>query len=353
MVAAVAAQLQRHEFVGWFYGDSIGFEGLLAAGDLLGTSRYEDFAHGFFRAWATRIEPFLEHDNTAPGLAMCEIVKRKDDPILLRAAVQLAEHLHARRKAHGVSITFEDTSRVLRQPYGPVALEAADQALMQVAGAGAWLDCMHFDPPFYAHLSRVGGGAEWAARAVDEILAYRDMLRDPETGLYCHYWLEHTGKRYIRGWGRGQGWGLLGLIDVAEYADAATPRHAEVVAAVQDLASRMLNYQQADGNWYALAHEPRSGAESSTAAFMATAFYRGIALGLLPAERFREPADRAYAAMWKNLDSEGNLKGVSAAVYAALIEEHYWYVPVDFIVPWGQGPVLTAVRSKAVLDGAR
>ena len=92
--------------------------------------------------------------------------------------------------------------------------------------------------------------------------------------------------------------------------------------------------------------------KSSTAAFMATAFYRGIALGLLPEATFRDPADRAYAAMWKNLHGDGRFAGVSAAVYAALIEEHYWYVPVDFVVPWGQGPVLTAIAARAQLDHA-
>ena len=186
MVAAVAGHLQGHEVKGWFYGDAIGFEGLLAAGDLLGREWYEAFAHGFFRAWATRIEPFREHDNTAPGLVMCEIVRRRDDPVLLQAVVRLAEHLHARRKANGVSITFEDTSWVLRQPYGPVPLGEADQALMQVRGAGVWLDCMLLRSAVL-RTCRGSAVAQWAARAWTKRWL-RDLLRDPQTGLFCHFW---------------------------------------------------------------------------------------------------------------------------------------------------------------------
>ena len=38
LLRRVAQQLEKHEFKGWFYGDSVGFEGLVAAGDMLGES---------------------------------------------------------------------------------------------------------------------------------------------------------------------------------------------------------------------------------------------------------------------------------------------------------------------------
>jgi unsaturated rhamnogalacturonyl hydrolase len=346
----VAEKLQQHEFQGWFYGDSVGFEGMIAAGDLLGIATWQDFSHGFFRAWATRMEPFQPDDNTAPGHAMCEIVKRTGDEVLAAAVIRLAEHLYARRRVRGVAITFEDTLRALRQPYGGVPLDAGQQQLMQDPGAGTWLDCMHFDPPFYAHLAHIGGGAEWSQRAVDEILGYHDLLFDADLGLYHHYWLERTDRAYIRGWGRGQGWALLGLLDVVAHADKAAQRYGEVVQRARDLATAMLRWQLPDGNWWAMVHEPESGAESSTAAFMACAFYRGIRLGVLPEADFRAAADRAYAAMLANLDGDGNLQGVSAAVYAALVQEHYWHVPLNRIVPWGQGPVLTAALARQQVD---
>lgn len=348
----VAERLQQHDFKGWFYGDSVGFEGLIAAGDMLGISTYEDFSQGFFRAWATRMEPFQLDDNTAPGHAMCEIVKRTDDQVLFAAVKKLAEHLYARRRVRGVSITFEDTLRALRQPYGGVPLSAEDQQFMQDPGAGIWLDCMHFDPPFYAHLAAIGGGAEWSQRAVDEILGYCELLFDPELGTYNHYWLEKTERSYIRGWGRGQGWALLGLLDVVEHASESSGNYDEVVRRTQNLALAMRDWQLDDGNWWAMVHEPSSGPESSTAAFMSCAFYRGIRLGILPADAFRAAADKAYDAMVRNLDAEGNLQGVSAAVYAALVQEHYWHVPRGYIVPWGQGPVLTAALARARVDEA-
>ena len=343
LAAAVADRLRAHEFQGWFYGDSIGFEGLIAAADLTGQSEFFDFSHGFFRAWATRRQPWQPDDNTAPGHAMCAVVERTGDDVLRRAVIDLAEHLRGRRRIGPVSVTFEDALRSLRMPYGDVELLPAEHTQMQAPGPGVWLDCMHFDPPFFAHLEQLDPGQGWGAAAVAEIMGYRDLLVDPETGLYQHFWLETADRAYTRGWGRGQGWALLGLIDVAELL----PDAGEVAAEAVRLSTRMLDYQQADGNWWSLVHEPRSGPESSTAAFMACAFYRGMRLGVLPQAEFAAPADRAYRAMEANLDDHGNLQGVSAAVFSALVEEHYWHVPVNRIVPWGQGPVLTAAAARA------
>ena len=356
VIEAVAARLSAHDFKCWFYGDSVGFEGLIAASDMLmqpriGQPDWFGFCHGFFRAWATRMLPFQPDDNTAPGHAMCTVIERTGDAVLREAVIALARDLRGRRKIGPVSVTFEDSLRSLRQPYGGVALGLVEDEQMKDPGPGIWLDCMHFDPPFFAHLDKIDPGQGWAEAAIGEILGYRELLLDRETGLYRHFWLERVGRAYTDGWGRGQGWALLGLIDVAEFLPANMERSEEVRAEALRLARTMLKYQLADGNWFCMVHEVQSGPESSTAAFMATAFFRGMKFGLLPVEEFAGPAERAYLAMESNLDGQGNLLGVSAAVMSALTQEHYWHVPLNRIVPWGQGPVLTAAAARRVWAG--
>lgn len=348
LIGAVAARLGAHDFKCWFYGDSVGFEGLIAASDMLNDPHWFDFSYGFFRAWAARMLPFQPDDNTAPGHAMCLVAARTGDSALLKAVIALAQDLRDRRKIGPVSVTFEDSLRSLRQPYGGVTLSPAEAEQMKDPGAGIWLDCMHFDPPFFAHLDRLDPGQGWAKDAIAEILGYKDLLLDDETGLYNHFWLEKTQRSYTKGWGRGQGWALLGLVDVAEYLPSDMPGAQTIRAEALRLGRRMLEYQLSDGNWYSMVHEPASGPESSTAAFMATAFFRGMTLGLLPTAEFAAPAERAYRAMEACLDAYGNLTGVSAAVMSALAQQHYWHVPLNRIVPWGQGPVLTAAAARRV-----
>lgn len=348
-LARVASQLARLDQKTWFYGDSIGMEGLAAASALLEDQRWTYFVWGVAKAWAARRRPFQAHDNTAPGHAMCGIVEQTGDQTLLAALVDLAQHLDDRPRLRGVAVTFPDARDCLREPYGGAALSAVDRTVMERPGAGIYVDCMHFDAPFYAHLSRHDASRDWARTAVHEILAYRDLLRNERTGLYRHFWLEALDEPRIEGWGRGQGWAVLGLLDTAQCLDEKTPGHDAVVDAFTDLCRRMLPWQEADGNWHALVEEPRSGPESSTAAFMATAYYRGMAAGYLSADEFLEPAERAYAAMKRHIRADGMLTGVSAAVYSALCEEHYWHVPIDNLVPWGQGPVLTAASARHML----
>lgn len=173
---------------------------------------------------------------------------------------------------------------------------------MQAPGLGIWLDCIRFDPPFFAHLDKIDPGQGWAEAAVSDILGYRELLPDAEIGNYNHFWLEKVQRPYTRGWIRGQGCALLGPIDVAEYLPNGPAGAIGVMAEALRLARRMLDFQLPDGNWHCMVHEPLSGPESFTAALMATAFFRGVHLGLLPVAEFAGPAEQAYRAMEANLD---------------------------------------------------
>ena len=59
-VRAAAELLTRYPFAVWHYGDSIGFEGLLAASDLLGDPRFEAFALGVVKGWIPRAKPYRD-----------------------------------------------------------------------------------------------------------------------------------------------------------------------------------------------------------------------------------------------------------------------------------------------------
>lgn len=342
---AAAERLLAYPWQGWFYGDSIGFEGLVAASELLGEPRFTDFAHGFLRGWAARAEPWQPDDNTAPGHLAARLASASGDLVLDGALRRLAAHLASRRRIAGTAVTFEDASRSLREPYGPEPLDAGETELLRAPGAGIYVDCLHFDPPFYAALARTTGDRRWADRAVEEALGYGELLADPATGLYHHFWLERTGRAYGLGWGRGQGWALLGLLDVVAELEPGAARD-RVTERVTELAEAMRACQRADGSWPAVAGRPESGPESSTAAFMAIGFRRGIALGALPAAGFEEPAERAWRATWAQLGPDGLLAGVSAAVYSSTRDAHYAHVPLGFDVPWGQGPVLVAAAER-------
>jgi unsaturated rhamnogalacturonyl hydrolase len=355
-LALAADLLLQYRFEGWFYGDSIGFEGLIAASDLLGAERWEGFARGFLRGWATRAAPYREMDNTVPGRALCLLVERHGDGILLDAGRALANHLRTRATiGDGAFVSFARAP--LREPYGGEPLPPDEAELMLDPGPGMYVDCLHFDPPFLVHLGTLLDDHEMVDTGARQALAYVSMLQEAESGLFHHFWLARTRRPHVLGWARGQGWALLGLLDVLEHLPRHHPAWPRLLEAMRSLSAAMVRLQRPDGSWWALAQDRSSGPESSTAAFMAAGLRRAVDRGWLERDPAWDAADRAWAATVAALDAEGALTGVSAAVWSSTRDSHYHHVPRGFVVPWGQGPLLLAAaawldRTKAWLGGA-
>ena len=230
----------------------------------------------------------------------------------------------------------------LREPYGGASLSHAERELLAAPGAGVFVDSLHFDPPFFAHLGSLTGDSALTDLAAEQALAHLALLQD-ESGLVWHFWLERTGERYGYGWARGQGWALLGLLDLLTYLPPGHPAYEAIHDALRRLASALVALQEPSGGWRAVATDPASGSEASTAAFAAAGFALGVRSGLLDAG-LRDPALAAWRYAWSRVDEGGALADVSAAVWASTEPSHYPNVPKGFVVPWGQGPLLLAAK---------
>lgn len=338
-LSAVAGTLVRYEYVPWSFGDSVAFEALRA----YGTQRdpgVEDFVHGFLRAWAARAEPFRRLDCTVPGLALVETYESTGDDLLLTAALRLAEYLSVRPRIRGIFATWEHSP--LRRPWGGAPLSATDARLLAKPPAGSFVDCLHFDPPFFAALGRSSGDRRWTDLAVEQAGAYIEALQR-DSGFFDHFVLEGVEGTFGPGWGRGQGWAALGLLDVLAALGPEHPARPELTRSLVRLLLAMSRTQRSDGHWNAVV-DRASEVETSTAAFMAVAARRALrGPAELDAETRTRLADmtlRAHEAVVAALSAEGRLLGVSAAVNASTVDGHYEHAPTGFVVPWGQGPAL-------------
>ncbi|WP_293780360.1 glycoside hydrolase family 88 protein [uncultured Aeromicrobium sp.] len=339
LARTASRSLPTLDYQAWHFGDSIAFEAMLAAADRLDAPDLRGFAHGFVRAWDARRDDYRETDCTAAGAAICTLALRTGDERLLTAATGLARHLTSRGRVQGVFATWEQAP--LRRPYGPEPLPPDQEALLETPGRGVFVDCLHFDPPFFAALSRATGDRSWAELAVEQAEGYVRLLQNPETNLFDHFFLERTGHTYAPGWGRGQGWALLGLLDVIEQLPGAATDKLQDAA--RRLVLAMLRRQRPDGSWHAVAGDSRSGDESSTAAFMAVGFRRARDLGIVTGAEVDSAIATARQATIRATDDAGVLGGVSAAVWACTLLSHYYAVPTAPRTPWGQGPLVLAL----------
>lgn len=348
MLRQVSDSLLRLPYSVWSFGDSVAFEAMIAATDVLGDERWLRFAQGAFRGWAARARPYTRLDCTAPGLAMVEAYLRTGDSLLLEAAIGLAEYLISRPRLHGVYATWEHSP--LQHPFGPGSLPPDEVQLLAQRPAGAFVDCLHFDPPLFAALGAVTGEEKWTEEGVRQALGYVRLLQE-DSGLFAHFVLDGPPSRYGHGWSRGQGWALLGLLNVLNRIGPDHEGRGDLTDAARRLAEAMVRLQRPDGHWFAVADDPQSGDETSTAAFMATAL--PAAGQMTGAAGTHRAAQAALSAACAATSPEGTLTGVSAAVNACTQISHYAHVPRGFIVPWGQGPLALALAGQATAGDER
>lgn len=347
LVEGVADALLQLQYKTWDFGDSVAFEALIAASERLGDERWARFAHGWGRAWATRSRPFARLDCTVPGRALALLAERYGDPQLLATLTDLAAYLRERRTLDGVFETW-DVSPLL-EPYRADHPTDRDRALLANPPAGVFVDCLHFDPPFFAALGRVTDDRDLVAAGVEQALGYVRLLQRDD-GLFDHFVLRGEDGSFGPGWGRGQGWAALGLLEtVHELGRLGDPRfddaEADLRASAARLLERMAELQRPDGHWEVVVDSPGSGDEFSTAGFMAHAMADAVGLGVGDAVLLSASSTAARAAILRSLDVDAQLREVSAAVYASTVPEHYAAVPRGYVVPWGQGPALLALVS--------
>ncbi len=338
-LARAADALVAYPFSCWHYGDSIGFEGLLAASEILEDQRYLGFAYGFMRAWAARATPYRELDNTAPGHAICVVCERTADKLLRDAALGLARFLMQRSKIDGVYTSFERAPLI--DPYDGSPLSDAERELLADPGPGVFVDCLHFDPPFLVHLGVLTGDGSLIDEGAKQALATVKLLQSVDTGIFHHFFLERTQRCYGYGWSRGQGWALLGLLDVVELLPAGHAAREPLTSSLDALVDGLLGTQDESGHWPALVDQPNAPLETSASLFFAAGLARSVRLGLLD-DATLPVAERAYAAGLAAVNDDGIVTGISRAVWASTARGHYLAVPTGDVVPWGQGPLILA-----------
>ncbi|MFZ2166543.1 MAG: glycoside hydrolase family 88 protein, partial [Propionibacteriaceae bacterium] len=276
LLAQVAGTITAQTLETWNFGESVAFEGLLGASRVLADPSWEAFSWGYFRSWAASRTEFRELDCTFPGVAAVRIADARRDALLAEALTGLVDYLLARPKIQGIYRTWRHSP--LMRPYGPAELTGREAAWVDDPPAGAFLDCLHFEPPLFAALGVLLGRDDLIRQAEEQTLAYIAALQQPD-GLFHHFVLDGVEGSFGPGWGRGQGWALLGLLDVIEELQAVRPPNPDLLDAAQRLIGAMVSVQRPDGHWFAQVDVPTSGDEFSTAGFMAYGFSRAARLG--------------------------------------------------------------------------
>ena len=319
MATLAAEHLLRYPWAVWYFGDTVGFDSLLAATEITGDERFRAFAYGLTRGWLARSSPWQRYDYTAPGRAMVALAQQYGDDQLMARLLEWA-----------------DWQTHLTRAGGQILVDPLDAFWV-------WVDCMQFQGPFFAALGRATGDERWFREADRFLLSHAEVLRDGD-GLYSQIYDIISRETNGIHWGRGQGWAMLGLWQTYAALPDGWPSRERLAELLRDLVETMEPHQLDAGHWRTIVDDPDAGVETSTAAFYVAAAGPALRAGILEA-RSGTSIDRAWSAVESSLEPDGRYLGVSDDTLPGTPDD-YKQIPVDVIVPWGQGPFLLALQSR-------
>ncbi len=113
-----------------------------------------------------------------------------------------------------------------------------------------WVDTLIMVCPFLAWAGKFLDNSRYIAEAVKQLLLHIECLKDPETGLYRHIW-DDEKKSFYEGslWGRGNGWVITSLVEVAEQLPKDHPDQERLIIEIQQLVEKLILCQDEHGYW--------------------------------------------------------------------------------------------------------
>ena len=163
------------------------------------------------------------------------------------------------------------------------------------------------------------GDPDGLAAAVRLVTTYAARLQQPD-GLFHHDAGAPTA------WGRGNGFGALGLAELLTVLPADHPDRAAVLDIHRRHLAGMRAHQAPDGMWRQIVDAPGSYRETSVTAMTLTAMGRGIRLGWLDAS-YRSSIERAWQALLAHVVDDGTLVDVCIGTGAGPTRRHYFDRP--------------------------
>ena len=355
IVAAKAADLLLcFPWKVWFWGDSVGFEGLLDTSELTGLEKYSGFVYGVFKSWVARERFRSEFDYNLPGVALLRVCEETRDAALLSAARRHADYLSGFRKTSaGAYMRYENAAIELPpelpvdHPDAPVSWQLADK--VTDGGPCVFVDSMHVDSPFFAKLYETTGEDRYRQASLQIMSSQIELLYDPEKRLLNHFWVEKTKSPNGVAWGRGNCWGLLGLVETLEHLPESDPESESLRHVLGTVLSRMAQLQDPNGGWHTILDDPNSYIETSISAFMVPVLARSMTRSWIEPDLYYPVMESAMSFVLDHVRTDGLLEGVSYETFPSTRVEHYRTLPRGAMVPWGQGPLLAAVKAYTLL----
>ncbi|NLF93843.1 MAG: glucuronyl hydrolase [Oligosphaeraceae bacterium] len=217
-----------------------------------------------------------------------------------------------------------------------------------------WIDTVFGVCPFLLWVGKTSGQAEFVDEACRQMLGHHRRLFDAKLGIYHQAFNANNSGCLTPGhWGRGQGWAVFAL---AELADDVPPEHPDcqpLRALTQEVLAKVLPYQDDQGMWHQALEDFGSYPETSGTGLILYALGRGLANGSLDRGLFLPHYLRGLRALLRYVSLDGSVFncciGCLAPGYNGTVADyalHPWKLNDNHAF----GPVLHAFGQAAELE---
>lgn len=173
-----------------------------------------------------------------------------------------------------------------------------------------WVDTMYELCPFLARYGAAIDSKKVFDEAAHQLKVQAKHLQDPRTALFRHKWRE-TPDMYPQStyWSRGNGWALAGILDTLDHLPDDHPDRDELIKIFRDLASAIVELQDASGYWHNVLDDTQTPLETSGTLMFAYSFTKGMDVGLLDEDSYLTAAEHGME-VCQGIVDEGRVRRV-------------------------------------------
>lgn len=320
--------LETEQFGRLNYPNGVVLYGLLETGEWLRDSKILEYAHDHLRTCYASLELAL-WDKKRFGWACVD--HRLMDVTLLDdcgsfSAMVLEDYIKYHKDEKILSYAEFVADYILHKQ------ERLENGMFYREAAGTyqqmtiWADDIYMSTPFMIRYANIKEDPLILDDAVNQFLRYKEKLYMDEYQLLGHVYNLKYQKNSRIPWGRGNGWVLFSLTELLAVLPKEHKHYNDIKNFFCQLAEGFLKCVDENGMLHQILWDRESFEEASGTAMCAAAYARGIRMGILPAERYKESSERSVEALKKYcIDEEGNIYGVCHGSAYSFREEYYKY----------------------------
>jgi rhamnogalacturonyl hydrolase YesR len=324
--------------------------------EIVGRLLSERFLHtGHYQTFTKIVYPevctwtgALRFAQAVQDTALLRKLQERYEPLFIDAKKELTPKNHVDNNMFG-SLPFMLYEATKEKRYFDMALPYADtqwalpdkatDAQQELANKGftwqtrMWIDDMYMITIVQSQAYKATGDSKYIDRTAKEMVLYLDSLQRPN-GLFYH------APDVPFFWGRGNGWMAAGM---AELLKLSPPQHTEyqrIMKGYLTMMNSLKQYQNAEGLWNQLIDAPEFWSETSGSAMFTYAIIVGVSMGWLDANEFAPIAKKAWLALVKHINSDGDVTEVCVGTNKKNDRQYYYDRPRVIGDYHGQAAVL-------------